>query len=41
MVDSSGFQRRGQLHQLSNIKGVCGHSGRADKVSKSLHGNYS
>jgi len=41
MSSHSGGQRWGQLRELSDIKGVCGHSGSADKVSEGLHGNYS
>jgi hypothetical protein len=41
MGSNSGVQGRRQLRQLSNIKGVCGHSGGADKISEGLHGNYS
>ena len=40
MVDSSGFQRRGQLGEFLNIDAEGGHSGRADKIGKCLdHGN--
>jgi hypothetical protein len=41
MVDSSGFQRRGQLGEFLNIDAEGGHSGGADKVSEGLHVNYS
>ena len=34
MSSLSSVQRWGQLRELSNIKGVCGHSGSADKVSR-------
>jgi hypothetical protein len=40
MSSLSSVQRWGQLGELSDIKGVGWHSGRADKIGKCLdHGN--
>ena len=37
MGSLSSVQRWREFRQLSDIKGVCGHSGSAYKVSKGLH----
>jgi hypothetical protein len=41
MGSLSSGQRGREFRQLSDIKGVCGHSGSADKIGEGLHGNYS